>query len=135
MRFLVIPERGYRPSLIVDVVENASDQTVRAQFCNDLFGKGTSTGILFDAKTCVLLHDSFSDAGPQSFVVDAELSTEAVLARTGTVGSLEARVERWLTLLTERWHDALPTGDSGNPFITNVVPAASGASVRLVSAA
>jgi hypothetical protein len=135
MRFLVIPENGYRPSLIVDVVEDASDQTVRNQFCEDLFGKGTSTGILFDAKTCVLLHDSFSDAGPQSIVVDVELSTDAVLARTGTTGSLEARVERWLTLLTERWHEALPVGESAAALITNVVPAASGSIVHRVLAA
>lgn len=135
MRFLVIPEHGYRPSLIVDVVEDASDETVRSTFCEDLFGKGTSTGILFDATTCVLFHDSFSEAGPKSIVVDVELSTDAVLARSGTTGTLEARVERWLTLLTERWHDALPLGKSAAPFITNVVPAASGSIVHRVLAA
>ena len=134
MRFLVIPERDYRPSLIVDVVPNASDEAVRMRFREDLYAKGTSTGVLFDAKMCVLFHDTFSDMSPKSIEVVSEVSTDAALARVGT-GSLDARVERWLTLLTERWHDALPAGDDGAPFIMNVVPAASGSMVRTVPAA
>jgi len=134
MRFLVIPERDYRPSLIVDVVPDASDEAVRNRFREDLYDKGTSTGILFDANTCVLFHDTFSDMSPESIAIVSAVSTTTALARVDG-GRLEERVKSWLTLLTERWHDALPAGDDGAPFIMNVVPAASGSTVRMVTAA
>ena len=133
MRFLIVPEGGYRPTLVVDVVRDAGDEAVRQAFRETLFGVGCSNGILFDEKTCVLFHDSYSDMSPESIKVDAEVGTGVVLARSGS-GSLEARVERWLTLLTERWHDALPDGDDAAPFITDVVPAASGSFVHPVGA-
>lgn len=133
MRFVLVPEGGYRPSLVVDVVPDAGDEAVRHAFREALLGYGCSNGILFDAKACVLFHDSYTDMSPASIKVDAELGTDVVVARSGS-GSLDARVERWLTLLTERWRDALPEGDDAAPFITDVVPAASGSFVRSLGA-
>ena len=67
---------------------------------------------------------------PQSIEQEGEpLRTDDVLARASG-DTLDARVRRWLDMMSSDWDSALPAEAAhAAPFITDVVPAASGSLV------
>lgn len=97
-----------------------------------LYGMGSASGILFDSQECVILRDTFVSMNEDSIEVEgARLKAEEVLARVGTSGSLDERVERWLSVLSTHWDQALPHEPAlAAPFIADIVPAASGSLVH-----
>jgi len=51
-------------------------------------------------------------------------------------GSLDERVGRWLEMLSTRWDSALPLESKvAAPFITDIVPAASGSTLHALQGA
>jgi hypothetical protein len=135
VRFLLLPEGGSRPSLIVetrDVIDVAAIASFRAL----LYGMGCANGILFDQNECVILRDTFASMNEDSITVEGDrLRTAEVLARVGASGALDQRVSRWLGVLSTHWDQALPDEPRvAAPFIADIVPAASGSLVHAVGA-
>lgn len=113
--------------MVVDTLAEVNDRAI-ASFRADLYGLGCPNGILFDGHRSVILRDTFENMEESSIAVDAEVPTNAVLARAGA-GSLDERVARWLRMLSANWNGALePTAAA--PFIADIVPAASGSAVH-----
>jgi hypothetical protein len=113
----------------VDTLAEANDAAI-ATLRADLYGLGCPNGILFDARRCVIMRDTFENMDETGIQVDADVLTEAVLARAGG-GSLDERVGRWLRMLSANWDGALPEEPSdAAPFIADIVPAASGSNVH-----
>jgi hypothetical protein len=131
VRFLLTPDGGSRPSLVVETVDDLDDTKI-ASFRSDLHGLACSNGILFDRTRCVILRDTFESMDESSFAVEEGPAANAVLARAGG-GSLEDRVDRWLRMLSASWDRALPIEpETAAPFIADIVPAASGSLVHPV---
>jgi len=133
MRYLLSHPSESRPSLVVDTCEQIEAADID-RLRRELFGLGCPNGILFDPQRCVILRDTFASMSEESIQVEhADLSTDVVLAPlgAGNVGSLDARVGRWLELLSAQWDSALPDEPTvAAPFIADIVPAASGSIVR-----
>ncbi len=133
MRFLLTPEGGSRPSVVVETHDRVESAAVAA-FRKVLYGIGCPNGILFDQQRCVILRDSFASMNEDSIVEDSgALATDEVLARVGRAGTLDERVARWLGILSTSWDHALPEEPAvAAPFITDIVPAASGSLVHAI---
>jgi hypothetical protein len=129
MRFLVTHPSETRPSLLVHTCAAVNEAEVN-RMRDAMFGLGCANGLLFDREQCVLLRDTFSSRAPASILAEgAPLRTDDVLANAGS-GSLDARVTRWLEMLSTNWNSALPIdGAIAAPFLADVVPAASGSTV------
>jgi hypothetical protein len=103
---------------------------------DDMFGIGCATGLLFDSERCAILRDTFQSMTPDSIVAaEGSVRTADVLANSGT-GSLDARVGRWLEMVSANWYAAL-SGQlaAAAPFISDIVPAVSGSIVQASPAA
>lgn len=123
-----------RPSLVVQTGDRVDEATVR-EFKELLFGLGCSTGILFDPDQCRLIRDTFASLDLDSLQVDRTIATESVLERLNRPGGprssrLERRVAIWLDMLAANWEEALSTDPAvAAPFLTDIVPAATGATI------
>lgn len=128
---MLLPPGATRPSLVVDTVA-AVDGAAAARLRDALYGLGCSTGILFDAQSCVILRDTFRSMEPSSIVESARVATREVLRDgDGSEALLDARVERWLHALSTDWDHALPLEPGlAAPFLEDIVPVASGSVVR-----
>lgn len=135
MRFLLTPPSETRPSLVVETC-TAIDDLIVQRLRDDLHGFGCPNGLLFDAQRCVILRDSYGTMGPESIQVEPDSpSTNAVLANVAP-GTLDERVARWLEMLSSRWDTALPLEAAvAAPFITDIVPAASGSMLHALQGA
>jgi hypothetical protein len=135
MRFLLTPPSETRPSLVVDTCASIDDGVVQ-RLRGDLHGLGCANGLLFDAQRCVIFRDTYATMGPESIAVEPESpATDAVLANVAP-GTLDKRVARWLEMLSSHWDSALPLEPTvAAPFITDIVPAASGSMLHALPGA
>jgi hypothetical protein len=135
MRFLLTHSADTRPSLVVDTC-SAIDERAIARLRSDLHGLGCANGLLFDPRQCIILHDTYSTMDASAIVVEGPaLDADLVLARVAG-SNLDERVERWLEALSVRWDSALPIEPAiAAPFITDVVPAASGSILHVLKGA
>jgi hypothetical protein len=130
MQFVLTHPSETRPGLLVRTCAAINDGEVR-QLREAMFGLGCANGLLFDRERCVILRDSFASMAPESIVQEDETpATDAVLAKAGG-GSLDARVGRWLQMMSANWNSALPIEPAtAAPFIADIVPAVSGSIVN-----
>lgn len=131
-----MPPDASRPSLVVETIP-AIDAAAIARLSSDLHGLGCPNGILFDARECVILRDTFSSLEASSIVEDARVATDDVLRKFAGPGArpLDDRVEEWLEAMSTNWDQALPLQQTvAAPFIADIVPAASGSTVRALGA-
>lgn len=126
MRFVLTHPSETRPSLVVMTCDAITDAEIR-RLRDEMFNLGCATGLLFDPEQCVILRDSFQSMSADAIVREGEpLGSDDVLAQAGG-GSLDARVNRWLEMMSSSWNTALPSEPAtAAPLITDVVPAASG---------
>jgi hypothetical protein len=95
-----------------------------------MFGIGCANGLLFDSERCAILRDTFQSMTPDSIVAEEEsVRTDDVLASAGT-GSLDARVGRWLEMMSANWYAAPSVEPAAAPFIADIGPAVSGSIVQ-----
>ena len=107
MRFVLTPPSKTRPSMVVYTCDGINDVEIR-RLRDDMFGVGCANGLLFDRERCVIFRDTFSSMTPESIAIEGDsASTQAVLANAGA-GPLDARVGRWLEMLSSNWNTALP---------------------------
>ena len=134
MRFVLMLPSETRPSMLVHTCAAISDAEIRS-LRDDMFGEGCANGLLFDAEHCVILRDRFADMAPESIVAEAERPpTNEVLAKVGD-GTLDARVARWLEMMSASWNTALPREPAtAAHFIADIVPAVSGSVVYTLRA-
>jgi hypothetical protein len=135
MRFLLTHASETRPSMLVYTCSAINEGEV-SRLRDEMFGLGCANGLLFDPERCVILRDTFSSMAAESIAQEGDaLRSDDVLAKVGG-GSLDARVARWLEMMSTNWNSALPLdGATAAPFITDVVPAASGSMVHATGAA
>ena len=136
MKFLLTPPGGSRPTLVVETRAHV-DAAAIAELSAEIYGLSCPNGLLFDEDTCVVLRDTFQDLQPTSIIEDARLPTARVLERLGPSRgrSLDDRVQQWLSTLCADWDQALPEDPAlAAPFITDIVPAASGTIIHSVRA-
>lgn len=93
--------------------------------------------MLFDARTCYILRDSYTSINVDSIQVEGTVPTVDVLRKMNRPGmpkptNIERRIERWVELLTTNWEEAIPDEpDISHYFLTNIVSAAAQASVSV----
>lgn len=133
MRFLVKTPPDPRPTLVVDLVEQVDAATMDA-FKNVLVRLGCPHGLLFDVQECVILRDSYTSLNADSLEEEGRVPTDRLLAGIATGRPLDARVLAWLRSMASSWNETLPAeAELAAPFITDIVPAISGASVHQVA--
>ena len=133
MRFLVTHPPDPRPALVVETVSRV-DAAVIADFKEALLRLGCPNGPVFDQKDCVVLRDTYSSLDAASLAEDGRVATERLLSRVVNGRALDERVFDWLHSMAASWNDTLPTEqDVAAPFITDIVPAVSGSSIRQVA--
>jgi len=131
-RFTLTQGNDPRSTLVVDVCDRIDDQAI-ARLRQFMFTYGCSTGLLFDATTCILYRDTFSDLSEGSIEEESRIPTAALLETlgTGNAGPLDQRVRRWLELLGASWSTAVPANPAeAQDLLYDVVPAATGASIH-----
>lgn len=131
-RFTLTQGDDPRSTLVVDVCDRMDDEAI-AHLRRFMLGYGCASGLIFDATTCVLLRDTFSEMSEASIKVDCRIPTPALLATLGAqnVGPLDVRVGRWLELLVASWQAAIPTEPvEVQELLYDVVPAATGANIH-----
>jgi hypothetical protein len=133
--FFVTHPPDPRPALVVETT-TLIDADVIEGLKARMLGLGCSNGLLFDANECLILHDEYSSLDVDSLQEDGRVPTSRVLARVHAPGqALDQRVLTWLQSMAASWDTALPQdGDVAAPFITDIVPAVSGSSIREVAA-
>ena len=133
MRFLVTHPPDPRPALVVETVPHVDAATI-ATFKEALLRLSCPNGLIFDEKDCVILRDTYSSLDVTSLAEDGRVATERLLAHVADGRALEQRVFDWLRSMAASWNDTLPTEqDVAAPFITDIVPAVSGSSIRQVA--
>lgn len=132
MRFLVTHPPDPRPSVIAGTVARLDAAAIDA-FKRELLRAGCPNGILFDTRDVVLIRDKFESLEVDSLTEAVRLSTDELLANV-PAADLDDRVLAWLRSMSASWSDALPRKpEAAATFISDVVPAVSGSSVRPVA--
>lgn len=123
-----------RPALVVETLEHIDTLAVE-RLKQRMFGLGCPNGLLFDADDCVIVRDTYTSLGADSLKEDGRVPTRQLLSLVRAPGrTLEERVLDWLRSMASSWNSALPLdGDVAAPFITDIVPAVSGSSIREVA--
>lgn len=136
MRFFVTHSPDPRPALIVETVARIDDAAISG-LKRAMHGRGCSNGLLFDARECVIVRDSYESADIDSLRASDRLSTEAVLARVRAGGrALEDRIHEWLLSMSANYDEVLPPESPfAMLFLADIVPAVMGASIRVGLAA
>jgi hypothetical protein len=133
MRFLVTHPPDPRPALVVETVSLVDEETL-ASFKELLLRLGCPNGLVFDQNDCVIVRDTYATLDVASLEEDARVATDRLLARVANGRGLEQRVLDWLRSMAASWNEALPIEqDVAAPFITDIVPAVSGSSIRQVA--
>jgi hypothetical protein len=134
MLFFVNHPTDPRPALVVETTTRI-DAGVIDQLKQRMLGLGCPNGLLFDADECVILHDTYRSLEIDSLQEDGRVVTNRVLALVpASSRTLDQRVLNWLQSMAASWNTALPLdGDIAAPFITDIVPAVSGSSIREVA--
>jgi hypothetical protein len=111
------------------------DEGAIARLKERMLGLGCPHALLFDSIECLILRDTYTSLDVDSLQEDGRLPTSRVLARVQAPGNaLDQRVLRWLQSMAANWNTALPVDrDVAAPFITDIVPAVSGSSIREVA--
>lgn len=111
-----------------------ADPKLEAALKTALSRLGCPNGLIFDAEVCVILRDTFASLEASSLEEDGRIRTDRVLARVPRGLPLDQRVLDWLRAMAGSWSDELPVEqDDAAPFITDIVPAVSGSSIRQVA--
>ena len=133
MRFLVTHPPDPRPAVVVETVSRV-DPAAIANLKEALLRLGCPNGLVFDADVCVILRDTYSSLEVESLAEDGRVATDRVLARVANGRTLDQRVSDWLRSMASSWSNALPAEqDVAAPFLTDIVPAVSGSSIRQVA--
>jgi hypothetical protein len=133
VRFLLTHPPDPRPALVVETVGRVDTGAID-RLRQALLRLGCPNGLLFDADACVILRDRYTSLQGESIIEDGRIPTDRVLARMPRGRPLEQRVSDWLRSMATNWDDALPKEqDVAAPFITDIVPAVSGSSIRQVA--
>lgn len=135
MLFFVTHPPDPRPALVVETTPRIDDAVITG-LKERMLGLGCPNGLLFDADECLILRDTYSSLEVDSLREDSRVRTDHVLARVDSSHDhdLDGRVLRWLQSMAASWNTALPLdGDLIAPFITDIVPAVSGSSIREVA--
>src|SRR5580693_8036011 len=111
MRFVAKHLPDPRPTLIVETVPSVDDSAIAA-LKEALSGRGCANGLLFDAKECVLVHDTYTSNDSSSFQEDGRFSTDRLLSRILGGRPLDERVFDWLRSMAASWSDTLPAEDA-----------------------
>lgn len=98
-----------------------------------MFSSGCPNGLLFDDRDCIILRDAYTSMDASSVIEDGRVATARLLAMVPARGSLDERVLVWLQSMSAAWNAALPNDHIGAPFITDIVPAISGSTIREVA--
>ena len=133
--FFVTHPPDPRPALVVETTSRIDDEAI-ADLKERMLGLGCPNGLLFDADHCLILRDTYSSLEVDSLQEEGRVQTERVLDRVdpSRTNALDQRVFRWLQSMATSWNTALPMdGDVATPFITDIVPAVSGSSIREVA--
>ena len=123
-----------RPALVVETTERIDAPAIE-QLKQRMFGLGCPNGLLFDANECVIVRDTYTSLDADSLEEDGRVPTESLLSLVSpTSRAIDERVLDWLRSMASSWNTALPLdGDVAGPFITDIVPAVSGSSIREVA--
>lgn len=130
MRFYVTHPPDPRPSLVVETMAHVDTAAVD-RLKTALLGMRCPNGLLFDARQCFILRDTYSSRDEASFEVEGPIATDRLLARIAPGRALDARVSDWLRSMAGSWNETLPRDQEvAAPFLTDIVPAVSGSRVR-----
>ncbi len=121
---IVLALPGARPSVMVDIHSNFSEQQVQ-DLKQTMYLQRCANGLIFSPEKCLVLRDTFLEMGSESIQVEKTLLTDDVLNLV-RAGNLEDRVTTWLALLSSSWSHALSTEKAVEPLFYDIVPAAAG---------
>lgn len=129
MRYVVQHPNETRPSLLVEVVPEASAESLE-RVRSAMLAAGCANALVIDPHRVHVLRDTFRDMTAEAIVEDVDPFDTALLL--GDSGELGQRTRRWLEAMSANWSEILPHEEWAASLLYDIVPAVSGSLITTV---